>query len=77
MTRSKSRSEPAAVSRIDASWIDGLPEATHADRDALRRARRPVAMTGEEYLAFLRTFPEPTREELARRPITTGEPFRL
>ncbi|HVS13745.1 MAG TPA: hypothetical protein VMV46_07465 [Thermoanaerobaculia bacterium] len=72
MTRSKSRSEPAA-----SCWIDGLPEATPADREALRRARRPVPMTGEEYLAFLRSLPEPTREELAARPITTGEPFRL
>jgi hypothetical protein len=34
-------------------------------------------MSGEEYSAFLRSLPQATSEQLASRPITAGEPFRL
>lgn len=72
MTSSKPPSE-----RDPTSWVDGLPEPTPEDREALRRARRPVAMSAEEYRAFLRSLPAPTREQLLARGVTTGEPFRL
>jgi hypothetical protein len=53
-----------------------LPEATAAEREALRRARRQ-RLDAERMRRVLDAMREPSVEELAARPITTGEPFRL
>ncbi len=54
----------------------GLPVSA-SDVVALRAASAPRPMTGDQYLAWLRSFPAPDREALARRAGPRGEPFRL
>ena len=56
--------------------LDALPEASSEDAAALRKAR---ALTLDSRRARLlqQALRHPTYEELARRPILDGEPFRL
>ncbi|MCM2258250.1 MAG: hypothetical protein NDJ94_21660 [Vicinamibacteria bacterium] len=54
----------------------GLPVSC-ADVRALRAARLPRPMSGDAYLAWLRSFPAPDRDALRRRDGPRGEPFRL
>ncbi len=49
---------------------------TPEDVAALWRLAGPHALTNEQYLRFLAQFPAST-EELRRRPVFCGEPFRL
>lgn len=54
----------------------GLPVSS-ADVRALRAAGRPRPMSGDAYLAWLRSFPAPDRGALGRRDGPRGEPFSL
>jgi hypothetical protein len=55
----------------------GLPT-TPQDVEALRRLRQmPLVLTAGEYFRFLAILPQPSPEELRRRPGPRGEPFRL
>jgi hypothetical protein len=54
----------------------GLPVSAD-DVTALRGASAPRPMTGDEYVAWLNSFPAPGRDQLARRDGPRGEPFRL
>ena len=53
-----------------------IPIATPEDIAALRRASRPVGLSGEAYLKFLAQF-HATPEQLRARKGPRGEPFRL
>jgi hypothetical protein len=53
----------------------GLP--TSARDVAVLRKVRYVAMTDDEYVRFLASFPAPERSVLAAKPGPGGEPFRL
>jgi hypothetical protein len=50
--------------------------ATAEETAALRRAGRPLGLSGPDYLKFLSQF-RPTTEALRRRKGPRGEPFRL
>ena len=56
--------------------LEGLPPASETDVEALRRARA-VGLEPAQLRRLQEAMPEPTYEELARRPILDGEPFKL
>jgi hypothetical protein len=75
----------AAISRIEIGAAEsGLVEdrscmpGEASTNDALHAARMAAArLSPDEYLAFLEALPQPTVEELRRRPISCGVPFKL
>ena len=56
--------------------VDFLPQVDREERDALRRARA-TKLSLEQVTRALRELPQPSYEELAKRPVTKGAPFRL
>ena len=56
--------------------LEGLPSASATDVEALRRARG-VGLEPAQLRQLLEAMPQLSYEELARRPILDGEPFRL
>ena len=65
------KSDPAT-----SDLLDSLPEPTADDTAALRLARQ-LALDGKRANRLQRAMKRPSHEDLARRSITDGEPFRL
>lgn len=67
---------PSAPDLALTSLEQDLPT-TAEDVAVLRRLRREVALTPEEYQEFLRAVPQPSPEAIRARKGPRGEPFEL
>jgi hypothetical protein len=57
--------------------LEGLPEPSPSDLEALRNGRRGASLSPRDYLDLLESLRSPRADELRRRPRLDGEPFSL